>query len=70
MMSDTNHKQSFQRMTPELLELRLNEYLIKEQKYEDYWKQLKGRFEKWLFEIQHLKTGNAIGQLCSEWVLK
>jgi len=46
MMSDTNHKQSFQRMTPELLELRLNEYLIKEQKYEDYWKQLKGRFEK------------------------
>ncbi len=46
MMSDTNHKQSFQRMTPELLELRLNEYLIEEQKHEDYWKQLKGRFEK------------------------
>jgi hypothetical protein len=46
MISETNHKQSFQRMTPELLELRLNEYLVKEQKYEDYWKQLKGRLEK------------------------
>jgi hypothetical protein len=33
-------------MTPELLELRLNECLVKEQKYEDYWKQLRGRFEK------------------------
>jgi hypothetical protein len=33
-------------MTPELLELRLNEYLLEEQKYEDYWKQLKGKFKK------------------------
>jgi hypothetical protein len=33
-------------MTPELLELRLNEYLIEEQKYEDHWKQLKRKFEK------------------------
>ena len=66
MISETNHKQSFQRMTPKLFELRLNEYLIEEQKHEDYWKQLKGRFEKWLFEIQHLKTGNAIVQLYSE----
>jgi hypothetical protein len=48
----------------------LNEYLIKEQEYEDYWKQLKGKFEKWLFEIQHLKTGNTIGQLCPEWIFK
>jgi len=46
MISDTSHKQSFQRMTPELLELRLNEYLIEEQKHEDYWKQLKEKFEK------------------------
>jgi len=46
MISETNQQQSCQRMTPELLQLRLNEYLIKEQKYEDYWKQLKGKFEK------------------------
>lgn len=46
MISEKNHKQFFQRMTPELLELRLNEYLIEEQKYENYWKQLKCRFEK------------------------
>ena len=45
-MSETNHKQSFQRMTPELLELRFNEYLLEEQKYEDYWKHLKGKFKK------------------------
>ena len=45
-MSETNHKHSFPRMTPELLELRLNEYLIEEQKYEDNWKQLKRKFEK------------------------
>jgi len=24
----------------------LNEYLLEEQKYEDYWKQLKGKFKK------------------------
>lgn len=45
-MLETNHKQPFQRMTLELLELRWNEYLIEEQKYEDYWKQLKGKFKK------------------------
>jgi len=45
-MSETNHKQSFQKMTPELLELRLNEYLREEEKYEDYWKQLKGKSKK------------------------
>jgi len=65
-MSETNHKHSFPRMTPELLELRLNEYLIEEQKYEDHWKQLKRKFEKWLFEIQHLKIGNVIGKLCPQ----
>jgi hypothetical protein len=46
MISEKSHQKSFQRMTPELLELRLNEYLIEEQKHENYWKQLKGRFEK------------------------
>jgi hypothetical protein len=46
MISEKNHTQFIQRMTPELLELRFNEYLIEKQKYEDYWKQLKCRFEK------------------------
>jgi hypothetical protein len=45
-MSETNHKQSFQRMTPELLELRWNEYIFEEKRYESCWKQLKGKFEK------------------------
>lgn len=41
-VSKTKNKQSFQRMTTEFFELRLNEYLIEEWKYKDYWIQLKG----------------------------
>jgi hypothetical protein len=42
-------------MTLEFFELRLNEYLIEEWKYKDYWKQLKGNLENDYLRFQTQK---------------